>query len=116
MNVKYNAPGWENRVGKVHSITKDTVVIEFGRHDFVEVPREDVIFLTLKRKVMKTICIMFIWTLAFVMAALSVSQMGVVFWVSFAVFAASSVYVQRNQKRLLREVDKIFNEKDEDFV
>lgn len=42
--VKYKAPGWENKIGKIYSINGDRVTIEFGKHDFIEVYRDEVIF------------------------------------------------------------------------
>jgi len=44
VKVKYNAPGWEDRIGTVHSINGDKVTIEFGKHSFIEVYRDEIIF------------------------------------------------------------------------
>lgn len=44
VNVKYNAPGWEDRIGSIHSINGDKVTIEFGKHSFIEVYRDEIIF------------------------------------------------------------------------
>ena len=44
VNAKYNAPGWEDRIGTIHSINGDKVTIEFGRHSFIEVYRDEIIF------------------------------------------------------------------------
>lgn len=45
VKVKYNAPGWENKIGKIYSINGDKVTIEFDKHDFVEVYRDEIIFI-----------------------------------------------------------------------
>lgn len=45
VRAKYNAPGWGHKVGTVYNITATSVTIEFGTHDFIEVPKEDVIFM-----------------------------------------------------------------------
>ena len=34
VKVKYNAPGWEDRIGTIYSISGDKVTIEFGKHLF----------------------------------------------------------------------------------
>lgn len=44
VKVKYNAPGWENRIGTIYSINGDKVTIEFDKHDFVEVYRYEITF------------------------------------------------------------------------
>lgn len=44
VKVKYNAPGWEDRIGTIHSISGDKVTIEFGKHSFIEVYRDEIIF------------------------------------------------------------------------
>lgn len=64
---------------------------------------------------MKTIIIMAIWTFSFAIAAISVCSMGTTFWLSFPVFALSSIYIQRNQKKLICEIDDIFGN-DSPFV
>lgn len=45
VKVKYKAPGWEDRIGVIHHINGDKVTIEFGEHFFIEVYREEIIFL-----------------------------------------------------------------------
>lgn len=59
---------------------------------------------------------MSIWTLSFVCAAISVCTLGVFFWTSFLVFAVTSVYIQKHQKKLLGDIDNMFNFKDEEFL
>lgn len=44
VKVKYNAPGWEDRIGNIYSISGDKVTIEFGKHSFIEVYRDEIIF------------------------------------------------------------------------
>ena len=44
VKVKYNAPGWEDRIGTIYSISGDKVTIEFGKHSFIEVYRDEIIF------------------------------------------------------------------------
>lgn len=44
--VKYKAPGWENKIGKVYSINGNKVMVQFGRHDFVELYFDDLIVMT----------------------------------------------------------------------
>lgn len=51
---------------------------------------------------------MAIWTFSFAIAAISILNMGLIFWASFVVFALSSVYVQVKQKKLIRDIDEIF--------
>lgn len=46
MLVKYNAPGWENKIGKVYSLNGDKVIVEFGKHDFVEFYSDELIIMT----------------------------------------------------------------------
>ncbi len=65
---------------------------------------------------MRAIILMSIWTISFVISAISVYKLGVVFWSAFLVFSASSVYIQRHQKMLTREIGEIFNFKDEEFL
>ena len=45
VKVKYNAPGWEDSTGIIYSISGDKVTIEFGKHSFIEVYRDEIIFL-----------------------------------------------------------------------
>lgn len=44
VKVKYKAPGFENKIGTIYSINGDRIMIEFGKHDFIEVYRDEVIF------------------------------------------------------------------------
>lgn len=44
VKVKYNAPGWEDRIGTIYSISGDKVTIEFGKQSFIEVYRDEIIF------------------------------------------------------------------------
>lgn len=44
VKVRYNAPGWEDRTGTIYSISGDKVTIEFGKHFFIEVYRDGIIF------------------------------------------------------------------------
>lgn len=45
--VKYKAPGWENKIGKVYSVNGDKVIVEFGKHDFVELYSDELIIMTI---------------------------------------------------------------------
>ena len=45
--VKYRAPGWENKIGKVYSVNGDRVMVEFGKHDFVEFYSDELIVMSL---------------------------------------------------------------------
>lgn len=45
--VKYNAPGWENKIGKVYSVNGDRVTVEFSKHDFVEFYKDELIIMAL---------------------------------------------------------------------
>lgn len=44
VKVKYNAPGWEDRIGTIYSINGDRVTIEFGKYSFIEVYRDEITF------------------------------------------------------------------------
>lgn len=44
VKVKYNAPGFENKIGTIYNINGDRVTIEFGKHDFIEVYRDEITF------------------------------------------------------------------------
>lgn len=44
VKVKYNSPGWEDRIGTIYSINGDRVTIEFGKHSFIEVYRDEITF------------------------------------------------------------------------
>ena len=43
--VKYRAPGWENKIGKICSVNGDKVMVQFGKHDFVELYSGDLVIL-----------------------------------------------------------------------
>jgi hypothetical protein len=45
VKVKYKAPGFENKIGTIYSINGDRIMIEFGKHDFIEVYRDEIIFI-----------------------------------------------------------------------
>lgn len=45
VKVKYNAPGFKNKIGTIYSINGDRVTIEFGKHNFIEVYRDEIIFI-----------------------------------------------------------------------
>lgn len=47
MLVKYNAPGWDKKIGKVYSVNGDKVIVEFGKHDFVELYSDELIIMTM---------------------------------------------------------------------
>ncbi len=44
VKVKYKAPSWEDRIGVIHHINGDKVTIEFEKHSFIEVYRDEIIF------------------------------------------------------------------------
>lgn len=44
--VKYKAPGWENKIGKVYSVSGDKVMVKFGKHDFVELYSDELVIIT----------------------------------------------------------------------
>jgi hypothetical protein len=44
--VKYKAPGWENKIGKVYSVNGNRVMVQFGRHDFIELCSDELIIIT----------------------------------------------------------------------
>lgn len=44
--VKYKAPGWENKIGMVYSVSGDKVMVQFGNHDFVELYSDELIIMT----------------------------------------------------------------------
>nr|DAZ53190.1 MAG TPA: protein of unknown function (DUF5026) [Caudoviricetes sp.] len=43
--VKYKAPGWENKIGKVYSINGNKVMVQFGKHDFVELYSDELVIM-----------------------------------------------------------------------
>ena len=45
--VKYNAPGWENKIGKVYSVNGDRVTVEFGKHDLGEYYKDELIIMAM---------------------------------------------------------------------
>ncbi len=45
--VKYKAPGWENKIGKIYSVNGDRVIVQFGKHDFVELYSDELIIMTM---------------------------------------------------------------------
>ena len=45
--VKYKAPGWENKIGKIYSVNGDRVMVQFGKHDFVELYSDELIIICL---------------------------------------------------------------------
>ena len=47
-----------------------------------------------------------IWVISFALTILLANEMNIVFWLSFAVFALCSIYMEKHQKRLKRESDK----------
>lgn len=44
--VKYKAPGWENKIGKVYSVNGDKVMVQFDKHYFVELYSDDLVIMT----------------------------------------------------------------------
>lgn len=50
------------------------------------------------------------WLISFIVAAISISSMEILFWVSFLVFAMLSVYIQRWQEKIIRDIDDIFGD------
>lgn len=47
MPVKCKHPGWEKKVGRIHSINGCRIMVEFAKHDFVEFYCDDLIALTM---------------------------------------------------------------------
>ena len=52
---------------------------------------------------MKLTPLLAIWAISFALTILLANEMNIVFWLSFAVFALCSIYMQKHQKRLKRE-------------
>ena len=55
---------------------------------------------------MKRTPLLAIWVISFALTILLANEMNIVFWLSFAVFALCSIYMEKHQKRLKRESDK----------
>lgn len=52
---------------------------------------------------MKRTPLLAIWAISFTLTVLLANEMNIVFWLSFAVFALCSIYMEKHQKRLKRE-------------
>ena len=52
---------------------------------------------------MKRTPLLGIWAISFALTVLLANEMNIVFWLSFAVFALCSIYMEKHQKRLKRE-------------
>ena len=61
---------------------------------------------------MKIIPLSFVWCVSLICSCATVEGLGILFWVSLAMFAAVSVYIGSNGKRLSSEVDQIFGVED----
>ena len=55
-----------------------------------------------------------VMVVSFVICAVTISGLELVFWVSMAIFSWSCIYVSRHKDSLLSELDKIFGS-DEEF-
>lgn len=58
---------------------------------------------------MKAEVIIAIWVISFALSALFVESLNCVFWLSFAVFSITSVYLEKNSDRIERELTNSFN-------
>lgn len=47
MYVKCKHPGWENKIGTIYAINRDRIMVEFGKHDFVEFYSDELITMTM---------------------------------------------------------------------
>ena len=47
MPVKCKHPGWESKIGAICAINGDKVMVEFGKHDFVEFYSDELIAMTM---------------------------------------------------------------------
>ena len=45
MPVKCKHPGWESKIGAICAINGDKVMVEFGKHDFVEFYSDELVLL-----------------------------------------------------------------------
>ncbi len=64
--------------------------------------------------IMKVKLIATVMVMSFVICAITVCSLGIVFWVSLAVLACTSVYVNRHAEELESGIDEIFG-RDERF-
>ena len=55
---------------------------------------------------MKTITIVAIWAISFALSALFANSLNIVFWLSFIVFCICSIYMAKNKKRMLRDIEQ----------
>ena len=55
---------------------------------------------------MKTRTIIAVWAISFALSALFVNGLNIVFWLSFAVFCACSLYMANNKERMLRDLEE----------
>ena len=60
----------------------------------------------LKFEFMKTITIIAIWAISFATTALFANSLNMVFWLSFIVFCICSLYISKNKKRMLRDIEQ----------
>lgn len=44
-----------------------------------------------------------IWAISFIIVIMFAESLNVIFWLSFAVFAIMSIYIEKHSKRLERE-------------
>ena len=51
MPVKCKHPGWESKIGAICAINGDKVMVEFGKHDFVEFYSDELVAMTGKSSV-----------------------------------------------------------------
>ncbi|MCO7112500.1 hypothetical protein NIB75_07725 [Bacteroides uniformis] len=47
MPVKCKHPGWESKIGAICAINGDKVMVEFGKHDFVEFYSDELVAMTM---------------------------------------------------------------------
>lgn len=52
---------------------------------------------------MKRTPVLSIWSISFIITVVFAESLNVVFWMSFAVFAMMSIYIEKNKNRLENE-------------
>ena len=60
----------------------------------------------LKFEFMKTKTIIAIWAISFALSALFANSLNIVFWLSFTAFCICSLYMAKNKKRMLRDIEQ----------
>lgn len=57
---------------------------------------------------MKVLLLAWIWCISFIIMGITCMDCSWLFWLSFIVFAADSIYINKNAERLEREIDELF--------